>query len=351
MPRLDNRANLAFKALRMLIRPMRYADLGAIEAIDKLADDSQPCERPVPNHGWRSAVGRMVSSWLPRRRTHIYVCVEGGQIYGFIEARTRSSAQQWEVVRLAATAHPPDEVWVKLLEYLCVAAGNKGVQKIFTRVDDDGEAISIFHKVGFYRYTREDIFVAEQPLLEPAPVSVPGLRQARSRDAFALLQLYASVTPRNVQQAEGLVAADWDPHPMVGAWVRVTGLGRPPSGAHSWVVERDMRVAAALRINAAEDGCQVMVLVHPEYPDLPELLLRFAAGAAGKLNGGPLYCAVREYQGGLVGALDEIGFRQKSSQALLVKHTVVHVLERRLIPVLGKAPRKTLPGVMSGSPR
>lgn len=336
-------------AARRTIRALRFTDLPAVEAIERLAAEGQVAQGSDGVRSWPSGVARAVGWWLPRRRRYTYVSVESGQIYGLVEARPRTSASQWEITRLVATSNPPDDVWIDLLSYLCVAAGNKGVQKIFARVDDGSDWLPIFHRVGFYRYAGEQVWLADTPFPAPPPGSLPGLRYALSRDAFPLLQLYSTVTPKNVQHAEGLRARDWDQRAKGSVWTRVAGLGGQSAPGQGWVVERDMRMVAWLRLQRLADGTQMDVLVHPEYPDLVEPLLRFGAHTAGLLNRGPLYCPVRDYQGGIVGTLELLGFHPKASQSLLVKQTVVHVLQRRLMPALRSVPRGTVAGVMSRS--
>ena len=59
----------------------------------------------------------------------------------------------------------------------------------------------------------------------------------------------------------------------------------------------------------------------------------------------PIYCAVREYQGGLRGPLEDLGFEWVGSQALLARHTLARVREEQEQPVRGmkKHPEAAVP--------
>src|SRR5207245_694472 len=158
-------------------------------------------------------------------------------IFGFIQVRPRSAYDKWDIMRLVATIDKPGDVWQRLLEYVCVAAGNRGATKLFANVAEDAEELEIFRQLGFYRFTSEDTLAL--PLRErgTVPAMPAALRPAEPRDAFPILQLYSATTPRNVQQAEGLAARDWaPPSGRLGNWLQRLGLSQDSSeSTWTWV--------------------------------------------------------------------------------------------------------------------
>jgi hypothetical protein len=65
---------------------------------------------------------------------------------------------------------------------------------------------------------------------------------------------------------------------------------------------------------------------------------RVLGGVDGDGLSQPLYCTVREYEGGIQALLEERRFAFVGACSLVVKHTTVHVREphRKLVPALEK---------------
>jgi hypothetical protein len=84
-----------------------------------------------------------------------------------------------------------------------VKAGERSGQRLYASLPADGEEYQIFRHVGFTAYAQEDVYKLMSPPsglegVEPLPV-----RRQHIRDSWELQQLYATVTPRAVQNAEG----------------------------------------------------------------------------------------------------------------------------------------------------
>src|SRR5579862_6972446 len=178
-----------------MIRPVRYRDLAAINSLHRVSGSGFAEWQTAPGpQNWPSRQGTLIESLLPARSAHTYVLEEGGQVFGFIQARPRSSYDKWDIIRLVATGDRPADVWQRLLEYVCVAAGNRRVTKLFANVPEEAEELEIFRQIGFYRFTTEvslSLPLSERGVVPPQPAP---LRLAESRDAFAILQLYSAVT-------------------------------------------------------------------------------------------------------------------------------------------------------------
>jgi hypothetical protein len=323
-----------------MIRPVRYRDLAAINSLHRVSSAafSEWHSGPLPQT-WPSTQGTLLESLLPARSAHTYVLEEGGQVFGFIQARPRSSYDKWDIIRLVATGDRPADVWRRLLEYVCVAAGNRRVGKLFANVPEDADELEIFRQIGFYRFTTEEALslpLSERGAIPPAP---PSLRPADAKDAFGVLQLYSAITPRNVQQAEGLTSRDYTPPAgFMSAWLQRVGMAQDsPDTLWTWVAEEDGRIFAWFQLRWREGRCRMSFLVHPDkrddFPDLRDHIVGTARATRPCILG----AQVRDYQQEMASALEDIGFQRSGRYLLLVKHIAVQVMERRLTPVLTRA--------------
>ena len=323
-----------------VIRPVRYRDLQAITSLHRVsASDTLEWPSGSQPQSWPSRQGTLVASLLPARSAHTYVLEEGGQIFGFIQVRPRSSYDKWDIIRLVATGDHPADVWGRLLEYVCVAAGNRRATKLFANVPEDAEELEIFRQIGFYRFTTEESLGLPSSERAPVPALPPALRAAESHDAFNILQLYSAVTPRNVQQAEGLTSRDFiQPTGGMTGLLHRFGLAQESSETvWSWVAEEDGRLFAWIRLRWREGRCRMSFLIHPDKrAALPELR-DYVVGLARANRPTILSVAVREYQQEMTPVFEEIGFKPTGRYLLLVKHIAVQVMERRLTPVLTRA--------------
>jgi hypothetical protein len=75
-------------------------------------------------------------------------------------------------------------------------------------------------------------------------------------------------------------------------------------------------------------------MVHPEYADLAEPLVRFACHRLLESDRRPIYCQVREYEGAVINALRASGFLPKTTRVLLVRHMAYLAVRQRVVPAL-----------------
>ena len=85
-------------------------------------------------------------------------------------------------------------------------------------------------------------------------------------------------------------------------------------------------------------GHWLSILAHPRAYDRVADLLDYGLALLNYYPAYPVYCGVREYQGGVRVPLEERGFELFQSQCHLVRHTMVRVKEpaRGLVPALEK---------------
>lgn len=258
-----------------------------------------------------------------------YVCdeIEGGRrMAGFAQARMRKGSSEADVVYLAPSPPVAEEtvaVWCRLLENLCLAAGEQGIQRIFAHLPEDGPEVGAFQQVGFSIYTREDIFRLVQMTSDLSHLEMRTVRPRQSTDDWGLQGLYAAVAPRLVQQTENLTARGWE----------------------GYVMEDKGEVAGYLRIRKGRAGYWLTMLLHPQAYERADELVVQSLSLLAEYPPRPIYCCLPRYQGGLRAPLEAKGFQPFASQCAMIKHTTVRVKEPalKLVPALEKRAEAATP--------
>jgi hypothetical protein len=307
-----------------LIRPFRLRDVGLVARLQRegvLLDLETCLTRP------RSPLAAaIVSSLLPiRTSASTYVVTyseENNQLSGLAQMRRRSGRPEQVVVFISPSltkGNGAHAIWQRLLAHLCIKAGEQGGQRLYAGLPVNGEEFQIFRHVGFTAYGQEDVFkLAAYPTdlegVQPLPV-----RRQRSRDSWGLQQLYATITPRAVQNAEGSAQTQWE----LGA----RGWRGPYQHRHGYVWERRSEIWAAFQIRSSRAGHWLRMLLHPHALDQADGLVAAALSRVHRAPGQGLFCAVRTYEAGIPTALTARGFQLVGSQTLAVKHTTVWARE------------------------
>jgi hypothetical protein len=271
-----------------------------------------------------------------------YVCDEmqgGRRMAGFAQARIRKEGSEADVVYLTPSLSVAEEtvaVWCRLLEYLCLEAGEQGIQRIFAHLPEDGPEVEVFQQVGFSLYTREDVFRLVQM---PSDLSHPEMRTVRPQqptDNWGLQGLYAAVAPRLVQQAETFTARGWEA-------TSVSWLGQ--TKREGYVMEDKGEVIGYLRIRKGQTGHWLKMLLHPQAYERADELIKQSLSLLAEYPPRPSYCCLPRYQGGLRAPLEAKGFQLFASQCAMVKHTTVRVKEPalKLVPALEKRAEAATP--------
>jgi hypothetical protein len=264
-----------------------------------------------------------------------------GRMEGFIQVRERRARPEADVLFIAPSlgGDADARVWRHLLTYACRQAGGRGVERLFARLPQGGEETHLFSQVGFSVFTHEDLFCLDGGRLAKVDPSPGGhIRSCRSGDGIALHQLYAAIAPRLVQQAENVTARGHLCPPEI--W--------PVSGdRQGFVLERDGDILGCLIIRPGRVGHWLYVLLHPRAYDHADDLLAYGLSTLRDASSVPIYCGVREYQGGLRAVLEDVGFVPFASRTLMVKHTAVRVKDPawKLVSALDKRAEATTPTV------
>jgi hypothetical protein len=264
-----------------------------------------------------------------------------GQMEGFIQVRERRSRPEADVLFVAPALEDDIDpgVWHHLLTHMCRQAGERGIERIFARLPEGGKEVGLFSQLGFNVYTREDVFcLSYGRRVKVESRQDTAIRPCRSEDAVALQQLYAAVASRLVQQAEN-----------------ATGRYRPGWPAmmagQGYVLEKKGEIVGCLVVLSRRLAHWLYVLLHPQAYGHAGDLVAHGLAMLHEAPPGPIYCGVREYQGGLRAVLGDLGFTLFVSRALMVKHTVVRVIDpvRTLVTALDKRAEVTTPTVSSAN--
>jgi hypothetical protein len=278
--------------------------------------------------------------------TSSHVVEESGTVVGLGQCRPRIDGRHWEVTFLSLGAHEPEGDGIakgfpdrraqQLLGRLCDAATERGAERIFAMVRDDGDGAPVLRQLSFSTVTRELTYVlpASVPIIAEAeglgarlPTSVDGLRRQERSDAFGVHQLYRATTPPAVQLAEARRPQSWEPPPVrFGALPR---LGRGAPGRR-WVVARDDRVVGWVHLTVARRAAHhVALMTDPSVPGLAMPLLTLAVDAARRVRMAPMVASVRDHQWPEHEALDAAGFLPYETNVLMMKQLALAVPKAR----------------------
>ena len=237
----------------------------------------------------------------------------------YISPSVDENLETWETARTA---------WTRLLTHAVSTAGERGLQRVFASVPDQSEALHIMTGTGFSVYAREEIY-GLTPDAHPQAAAGQGIRPERSVDAWHVNQLFREVVPHLVQQAEALTASKG-----------VEAANGPLSGerGEGFVLTGQSGIAGYGHLLPGRVGHWLTLIVNPRAYDQAEALLDYGLALLNYYPAHPVYCAVREYQGGIREPLKARGFERISRQCRVVKHTTVRVTEpaRSLVHALEK---------------
>jgi len=271
-----------------------------------------------------------------------YVCnTAGGAV---VQMRLRQGRPEADIAFLAPVPEDYSEevevLWDRLLAHCVQQAGGDQVQRLFASIPEDAQdLLSQFRRTGFVPYTREEVYFLGQPEHLAIPAGDYEVRPATGADGWSLQKLHAAITPRLVQQAEGLGGGPGDVQlPLAwesGRWDRLVllrdgeasglVLAQPGQSAHFLSFWGDFQDEAEVW-TLLERGLAWLAM-HPRRP---------------------VYGLVREYQSGVRSPLSEQGAQLLTTWSCLVKHTVVRAREPARRPWVAREarPEPSVPGAI-----
>ncbi|MGB8648024.1 MAG: hypothetical protein WCF84_22505 [Anaerolineae bacterium] len=256
---------------------------------------------------------------------------------GFVQARMRRHRPEGDISYIAPSldAHPDGvTIWYRLLAEATNALCEKGCQRIYVQMPNDLDAEQVFRQAGFGVYAHEDIYLLTPEHLQTfsRPTGPRVLRRQRTRDGWNLLRLYNAATPRPVQQAEGMLSTEGRLGKLADWWEQASGTG------YVLDANSDGGLVGAARVTRGSAAIWLRLYLHPGAQNQAGELV---CGALSLVNTGhprPIYCSVRDYEGGIRVWLETAQFEYQFKRSLLVKHATVRVKEPALwaVPVLEK---------------
>lgn len=255
---------------------------------------------------------------------------------GLIQSRARRNRPEADISFIApALEADPDAVtiWYRLLADATNEMCERGVQRVYVQVMGENGTEEVFRQAGFSVYTHEDIYLlaAERIQTFPPMQGARALRRQRKRDAWNMLRLYTTVTPRPVQIAEGMMSSEGKVGKLGDWWEQASGVGYVIEGTEDGLL-------GAVRVTRGRAANWLRIYLHPKAQSRAGELVCNALGLANSPHPRPFYCPVRDYEGGIRGPLEAGGFKLVAKRSLMVKHTTVRAKEPAVwaVPALEK---------------
>lgn len=311
-----------------LIRPFRLWDMARVARLQR---EGVPLDLETHLTRPRSPLGTAVISHFLPAYDGVCTCIadhkeENGGWSGFAQMRQRPGRNEYVIAVIApalASGSGAHAAWQRLLAHLAVQAGERGGQRLYAGLPGEGEEYQIFRHMGFTAYAEEEVYQFTDAARLPGVTPLP-LRRQRERDSWGLQKLYAAVTPRVVQAAEGSGQGEWELNPR--RWPAAQQrLG------YVWEVGGDIN--AVLHIRTAARVHWIRSLLHPDMRDQGEALASAALAGIKHPGRQQVFWAVRSYEAGLAATLHACGFEPVARQTLVVKHCTVRVREPVVQPV------------------
>ena len=315
-----------------MIRPFALRDVGLLAQLQKEHVSLCPIETLTrPQSPLWAAVGSLLPldeskslTWILREER------QGDTRAGFLQAMQPAGQPTLHIQRLTPPLDGSEQAqgaWSRLINHAVAAAGERGIQRILSCAGDGTPERAVLSAAGFSLYTREDIYrLAAAPHSQAQAPN--GIRPEQSVDLVGIDRLYGEITPHRVQQAESPngIGAGWLCEPL--DWNQGEGF----------VLEDKIGLAGYGYWIAGRIGHWLRIFVHARAYDRASDLVDYGLALLNYYPPLPVYCGVREYQGGVRAPLEERGFQLFSTQCRLVRHTMVRVKEpaRSLVPALEK---------------
>ncbi|RLC78119.1 MAG: hypothetical protein DRI61_10395 [Chloroflexi bacterium] len=236
---------------------------------------------------------------------------DNGHLRGFIQVQRDPYRPGVQVIYLAPSPVYEEsayQVWARLLEYAVLRLRNLGVKRLFADVPEAEE--EPFRELGFALYAREDVYI-----LEEAPRNLPepeGWRPSESKDRWDVQRLYKLTTPLPVQQVENTITGITGSEGFLSRFLRKR---------EEWLLRSKGETIAYLQ-GAREGGMtSLRLVIHPEFTSESEKLVGTALALASLRWPAPYAIRVRNYEGGIRGALESWSGRFYKTLSLMVRHT------------------------------
>ncbi len=272
-----------------------------------------------------SPLAHALRSW-PGNNARTYIARPvGGETWYALQITRRDDRPEWQVTLLAPglpVLPHASEHWRALIERALHDAVHKGAYRVFACLPASHPLVDVFQSTGFRLYTKEDVYRARG--VHVPTLSLPGaLRPRRPQDEWEFRRLWQRVTPQAVVAAEGLNGGNSLAVPY--AWTT-----RIDQRVFVWEVEGTFLGAVAVRLG--ERGRWLRFLLAPEAREGVDAFVMAGLRLATERYGGPVYCAVPEYVGGVREVVLEVGFDPFATHVWLVRYLALPLRADATVP-------------------
>lgn len=248
-----------------------------------------------------------------------YVWAPARRVQGFVQMLKRPGRYEADLLffspRVRQLPHG-QAAWEELLSACISQATAQALRRLFASLPEGEAEIDALASLGFMIYTNEEVYVLARPLrAAQGPIDVR-LRPRQPEDVWWLRRLYSIYTPQPVQHAEGHNSDD-SAGALPLAWWELTHQS-------SFVVDDQGEVQGGVQLVSGRRGHWLLLHGDPSDAQLTAAVLRHGVAAAAGSRW-PMYCAVRDYQGGMAAVLRDHGFQSLARRSRLVKHLAVRV--------------------------
>ncbi|MEA3337250.1 MAG: hypothetical protein U9R25_15220 [Chloroflexota bacterium] len=278
----------------------------------------------------RSALSMALIAPVPWVGTGLasYVWQPDQSTRGFVQMLRRPHRREADVLFLAPGSNrEPDgeKAWVALLTYCIQSAGGQALRRLFVNLPEGSSEIDLLAALSFSVYANEDVLVLNKPPRTTTFPASPRMRARQREDVWWLRRLNSLFTPMPVQHAEGMSETEEPSSVPLIWWER--------SQQRSYVLANGGDICGGVQLVSGRRGNWLLLHGDPADTGTMTRLVRQGLNTAA-VSRWPVYCAVRDYQGGLRAVLQDHGFEPYARRSRLVKHLVARVVaaERKAVP-------------------
>jgi hypothetical protein len=208
-----------------------------------------------------------------------------------------------------------------LLDHLSVQAVDRGAFRLLAEVDERSQAYEAMRRASFAIYARQRIWQLEDQTAEITPDLT--WQVAVEQDLIAVRSLYNNLIPGLVQQVEPF----------------------PAERLHGMVYRQEGDLLAYVELKYGHRGIWAQPFVHPDAEDLIGELVELISHVPHRRSR-PVFLCIRSYNSWLEPALEDLGAKSRTRQAVMVRHLAVpqKAVRTYALPVLeGGHPEVTAP--------
>jgi len=238
---------------------------------------------------------------------HMYAAVANGNeaslIGGVIHTRGETYAK---LLYLAPASRLDHAALPGLVEHLVEQAGGWGAFHVIAELDETSDAFPALRQVGFSVYAWQRMWDVSE--LKGDSNASKGWTRARSVNRPALQSLHHQIVPQLMHPVEPL-----------------------SKNARGLICDGDVKCYVSLASGA--QGIVITPLIHPEATNV-DMKLSSLLNCIPDRRGRPVYLCVRSYQAWLEPALEDLGARSASRQAVMVKHLARLIRDEQTAPAV-----------------